>query len=498
MIGLKEIANGIEPRFLATFDLLLVFRDLPALNIYPEWKLQMEIWTEYEGRTIDGAFPLTRLLRPEGSSAFFTTSNQAGLPRIIRLIESSSDEDDILSRWRGVAALDHPNILKLEDYGQVVIDETSLVYAVLEPVDANLGEIVKDQRLTLPETSQIAASLSSVLEALHAHGFIHQHVQPVNVVAVGEVVKLQCDCICEAPEGQPGKRLKQRDVHDLAVVLLQALTQEQTLEAATSHLPLPAPFDQIVTRGIRGEWGLTQIAIALDGTSLPPDTSAAEASPDAHIAARPHRSSPEPAEMIQPNLFEITSPADQTSVSEVDEVSAKSEEIEMDRFARRIGPMAAVATGLIVLLIVALTWYLLTRRPAPQNSTPKGASASAADPGAKDSSAATSSSTVENPANVVPLAAPAPKDKGAGSRDRWRVIAYTYRHEAQADKKAATLAQKYPELHPEVFRPNGDGPYLVTVGGTMGKDEAFALTRKVRQEGLPHDTYAQNYRSTDH
>jgi len=38
----------------------------------------MEIWTEYEGRTIDGAFPLTRLLRPEGSSAFFTTSNEAG------------------------------------------------------------------------------------------------------------------------------------------------------------------------------------------------------------------------------------------------------------------------------------------------------------------------------------------------------------------------------------------------------------------------------------
>src|SRR5277367_907228 len=251
----------------------------------------MEIWTEYEGRTIDGAFPLTRLLRPEGSSAFFTTSNEAGLPRLIRLIESRSGEDDILSRWRGVAALDHPNILKLEEYGQVVIDETSLVYTVMEPVDANLGEIVSDQRLTLPDTRQIAASLSSVLEALHAHGFIHQHVRPVNVVAVGEVVKLQCDCICEAPEGQRGQQLKQRDVHDLAVVLLQALTQEQTLEAATSYLPLPAPFDQIVTRGIKGEWGLTQIAAALEGTSISQDTPAA-VSPDARVAAKPYRSSP--------------------------------------------------------------------------------------------------------------------------------------------------------------------------------------------------------------
>ena len=93
----------------------------------------MQLWAEYEGKTIDGAFPLTRLLRPEGSSAFFSTSNEDGLHRVIRLIESRADDDDILSRWRGVAALDHPNILKLEDFGQVVVDQTSLVYAVMEP-----------------------------------------------------------------------------------------------------------------------------------------------------------------------------------------------------------------------------------------------------------------------------------------------------------------------------------------------------------------------------
>ncbi len=460
--------------------------------------MEMEIWTEYEGRTIDGAFPLTRLLRPEGSSAFFTTSNEAGLPRLIRLMESRSEEEDILSRWRGVAALDHPNILKLEEYGQVVIDETSLVYAVMEPVDANLGEVVRDQRLTFAETRQIAASLSSVLAALHAHGFVHQHVQPVNVVAVGEVVKLQCDCICEAPEGQRGQELKQRDVHDLAVVLLQALTKEQTLEAASSQLPLAAPFDQIVTKGIRGEWGLTQIAAALEGTSIPQDTPAVAVPPDARVAARPHRPSPEAAEIIQPNLFEITLAPNQTPISEANEVSAKSEEIQMDRFAPRVGPMAVIAAGLIVVLIVALTWFLLSRRPATPVSTPKAASAPAADTGAKDSATATSSGTVENAANVAPLAAPIPQDKTVGARDQWRVIVYTYRREAQANKKAATLAQKHPELRPEVFRPNGDGPYLVTVGGAMGKAEAFALTRDVRHEGLPHDTYAQNYRSSDH
>jgi eukaryotic-like serine/threonine-protein kinase len=49
-------------------------------------------------------------------------------------------------------------------------------------------------------------------------------------------------------------------------------------------------------------------------------------------------------------------------------------------------------------------------------------------------------------------------------------------------------------LRPEVFTPNGRAPYLVTVGGVMSRDEAFAMARKARSEGLPRDSYAQNYR----
>ena len=33
-----------------------------------------------------------------------------------------------------MAALNHPNLVKLKSFGHVVVDETSLVYAVMEPV----------------------------------------------------------------------------------------------------------------------------------------------------------------------------------------------------------------------------------------------------------------------------------------------------------------------------------------------------------------------------
>ena len=331
----------------------------------------MQLWAEYEGKTIDGAFPLTRLLRPEGSSAFFSTSNEDGLHRVIRLIESRADDDDILSRWRGVAALDHPNILKLEDFGQVVVDQTSLVYAVMEPVDASLGEVLSEHCLTVPETRQIATSLLSVLEALHSQGFIHEHVHPHQVVAVNEVVKLQCDCIRDAPEGQYGQELKKRDVHDLAALLLQALTQERTLDAAAGRLPLPEPFDQIVSKGMSGEWGLAEIAAALEMVPTPLDDSHTVIASAAPIAAPPE-SSPGLAETVVADAFEVNADAGRSLVQE---------ENEPDELDRRIR-VVAVAEGVALLLVLAIWWYFHSGAPAKSSIAPQQASTSAGNPNA--------------------------------------------------------------------------------------------------------------------
>ena len=38
----------------------------------------------------------------------------------------------------------------------------------------------------------------------------------------------------------------------------------RTLKDASRDLPLPAPFEQIVRKGMSGEWGLAQIGVALE------------------------------------------------------------------------------------------------------------------------------------------------------------------------------------------------------------------------------------------
>jgi len=459
----------------------------------------MELWTEYEGRLIDGTFPLERLLLPEGRSAFFSTSNGKGDPTVIRLIASHFDEDEILARWRGVEVIGHPNILKLEKYGQLVLDETTVVYAVMEPVDANLGAVIGGQRLTLPEARQLAASLASALDVLHTNGFVHEHVEPSNVFAVGEVVKLRGDCIRETPEGDGGLAAKKKDIHDLAAVLLQSLTQVNSLEAARRELPLPAPLDQIVRNGLSGAWGAVEIMAALQTEERP-------SSPSAAVASSPTRTGVgEPVAAVanpvakpagEPQIKPVIKPAakpdfePKSAVPEPVRVGAHADRPPLDRPPLRIeswlrgnSPKAGLIIAGVVVAILALWlgWHFAHARPAIHKSAGQVSSAPASAPIATGDPATGSKSL------------PVRQAAGLASQGDWRVVAYTYNREDQAQKKRSSVAMRHPELRPEVFTPTGHAPYMVTLGGAMSRDQAFALAQKARTSGLARDTYATNY-----
>jgi hypothetical protein len=449
----------------------------------------MELWTEYEGITIDGAFPLKELLLPEGRSAFFSTANSKGEPTLIRLIACHFDEEEILSRWRGVEALNHRDLLKLERYGQLVLDNVTVVYAVFERVDGNLDQVLNERRLTIPETTQLAASLTSALETLHANGFVHEHIAPANVYAVGDLVKLRSECIRETPEGEKGLGAKKRDVHDLSVVLLEALTRERTMEPAGRAHPLPAPFDQIVRNGMSGAWGIEEIMAALQSAERTLRTSSKTASSPTRTAVQ---------QPVIPSAKPLSSP--RTAAPEPRTTSAGAPAARLNFPAEDPVPVATLRSkwigasalaAFVMLLALWLVWHFAHSRPANQNSAKQATSTPAT------TTPATRGNVTAPARTGAPAAAanagPPQNNAAAGIREQWRVVAYTYNRQDQAQKKAASVAQKHPELRPEVFTPTGHAPYLVTFGGVMNRDEAFAFARKSRTLGLARDTYAQNY-----
>jgi hypothetical protein len=87
-------------------------------------------------------------------------------------------------------------------------------------------------------------------------------------------------------------------------------------------------------------------------------------------------------------------------------------------------------------------------------------------------------------------AAPAKTD-----RETWRVIAYTYNRYEHARSKVQTINRVAPGLHATVFTPKGSNrpPYLISLGGRMTREEALAVQKKAWAQGLPRDTFVQNY-----
>ena len=54
-----------------------------------------------------------------------------------------------------------------------VLDGTHLVYAVMEPTDAELAEVLRERVLTGDETRQVGLSVVDALRALHAKEMVH-------------------------------------------------------------------------------------------------------------------------------------------------------------------------------------------------------------------------------------------------------------------------------------------------------------------------------------
>ncbi|MFP5277315.1 MAG: SPOR domain-containing protein [Acidobacteriota bacterium] len=458
----------------------------------------MQLWTDYEGLTIDGAYPLKQLLLPEGRSAFFSTANGKGEPLVLRLIECHFDQEEILARWRCLEALNHPAMLKLEHFGPIDLDGGPAVYAVFEKVDANLSDALDRGHLSVKETSQIADCLFSALEMLHNHGFVHEHVEARNLFAVGETVKLRSDCIREAREGEEGRAAKRRDVHDAAVVLLQTLTQRTTLQGVP-ETAIPTPFGEMIRNGMSGTWGVAEMRGALEGfkpagvrpkpapAAAAPASAASAANPAA--AAKPQKPAAPTPEGPQLHLKFAAKEKEEAAWGGNPVRSAVRQQVfrrlRADRDllrSRWVAPVAAVAMLVLAVLLFAHAWH--TRSAHPARAAAHGSAIHAA---ARRAPAGVRAARI--PTHAAKVAKPSAK----GARTEWRVILYTYDHQDAAQKMVTKVAERHPELTPQVFSPKGHAPYLVAIGGVMSRQQAYALAHRARGLGLARDAYAQNF-----
>ena len=429
----------------------------------------MQLWNDYEGKTIAGKYPLGALVRPEGRSALFQLSAGVEAPATIRLTEAINDEGQMLACWSRVAAVKQENLVAIKRFGETNFEGTPLTYAVMEPTDANLADLLSERPLTHSEAMQVATGVVAALTALHAKNLVHEHIDATGILAVGETVKLRTDCVRECVV-EPGfttaedcMKLMERDVHDLAALLLQALTLEKKLSPTTK---LPAPFDRIVPNGMNGAWGLREIAEVLT---------------PAAAVAQPVGTSP------------LADPAMSQSAAAVEDESADSTLLYQRR--NHIGTIEVRQRGrlwaaLAVIAVIVLALFLRAGISKPANE-PQIAATPTAAPVRQVGVKKAPTPTPIPPAGAQPIAHTMAT---AHMQPGWYVVAYTFNRQEQAASRAAAIAQKKPSLHPEVIAPGGRAPFLVALGGAMSRPEAENTRNLARQAGLPRDTFVRNYK----
>ena len=447
----------------------------------------MQFWNELEGRTIDGVYPLRRLVRSEGRHAWFETETgepEAG-PATISLTEAATDADEVLERLQAAQQLKHPNLVTITKVGQVRVDTTLVIYAVMEHIEQSLSDVLQSQALSPEEGREVAEALVSSLTAIHQQGMSHGRVEAASVLATEDTVKLRSDCLHTNPAGQAD------DVAAIGTTLFHAFTQRKALSATDAQINrIPAPFAEIIRNSFGRKWTLAQISNALKPVlpvaSVIPQPAAAAPPPPAPppVAVKAPVSTPPPP-AYRPAAPEV--PSRRTLRSDEDEEPVKQK------------PWLLYG-GLGVVLLAIIGWLLLrphsvqapvetpTQATAPATAPPAPAIATAKPPVARPPAAKPNPSAGASAARSDAATVP------ADGRTVWRVVAYTYRGQTKASDMVAKISGKHSDLDAEVFSPPGRGTvYLVTVGGAMDHDAAVKMRNKAQREGLPADSYVQNF-----
>ncbi len=473
----------------------------------------MQFWNELEGQTIDRLYPLRRLVRSEGRSAWFETATgeELSIPATISLTEALTDADEVTARLKAAQNLKHPNLVSITKVGQVKVDNTLIVYAVMEHIEQSLSDVLQTQTLTADEGREVAEALVGALTAIHQKGMSHGHVEAASVLATEETVKLRSDCLQTSAAGQA------EDVAGIGTTLFHAFTQRKAPTATDAQINrIPAPFAEIIRNSFARRWTLGQIANALKpGQPIAQAVPPAPVRPPAAAPVRPPAAAPVRPPAPPPPQPPATPEHDPIVVKVVDPAAPSYRPAtpppgvgrplplaaeEDEPLAARRKPLALYgALAVIVLAIIAWLFWPKSAQ-APTNVTNPQTAAQPATPPPAAAPAPATPPAKPVPAKKLAPAKPAPGERQTASaappkeRTIWRVVVYTYRSQKLAEEKASQISGKYPDLSASVFSPAGHSDtYLVILGGTMDRQQSFDMRAKALRDGMPGDTYARNF-----
>jgi serine/threonine protein kinase len=251
---------------------------------------------------IRGRYRLEQRIGDSGmSEVWLATDLELDRPVALKLLAPNADRQRFEREARAAAALSHPNINQLFDFGETA----GRPYMVLEflPGGTLEEQLVDDRPLPDEQTVRIARDLADGLAHAHANGLIHRDLKPSNVLfdsegrakiadfgiahmgdagtltEAGTVLGTAAYISPEQAAGEPARPAS--DVYSFGVILFRMLTgrlpfeSDQPLELVAMHRDLDAPaLDEIRPDVPPRLESLAMAALARDLRDRPADGSA--------------------------------------------------------------------------------------------------------------------------------------------------------------------------------------------------------------------------------
>ena len=159
----------------------------------------------WEGASLPGDYLLQHWLSGDEAAAFFETSVAPdGRRAVVKLVpEAAVDGAVQLALWQRTRSLRHPNLLQLLDCGRAELAGEVAIYAVFEYADDTLASALAHAPLSEAEAREVLAAAVAALSYLQAQSLALPALDPDQVLAVGDTIKLSTDRLRVASPDTP-------------------------------------------------------------------------------------------------------------------------------------------------------------------------------------------------------------------------------------------------------------------------------------------------------
>lgn len=400
-----------------------------------------KFWEESAGSKICGGYLLRELIASTETTAVYRT-NYGEERALIKLLPAEEATHE-------VRPLDHPHITRVFAGGPCKLGRSGFHYSVTEEADENLGTVIASRALSPDETREMLRPVLEALAYLHDQGLAHGQIQPSNILAKGDSIKLSADPV--RPAGAIASPAE--DMKALGLTIIEVLTRERQ-PSALPHLP--QPFRDIVEHLLQVDpsqrWTARQTAMRLSGTVPESGPPAAEPAGPAGRKQRP-----------------------------------------VPVWVYPVG--AALVIGVLIILTrVAGSSSEPSVAASVSSGTTSGVSApTAPSPPGPPPVVQKAPPVAQKPSPMPP--SPAQKEPSPAAHG-WFVVVASYAREADARQEAQNLGRRFPQFKLSVFPPSPiDTHYVVILGSGLSEQGAESLRQRAVSSGLPADTYIKKYQS---